>query len=630
MLDITELRSNNAAGIVPQKFYYDMREYQPKKIKVADILRSHRIPFTTYDMDTWPISFATDQSDPSLVKIDQDNFDKVKPYHVTYRIGTTNNLWAMLVIRLHDTDPEIGTQLLDDVIAFFNENVLSNGTPQGQIGRYVKVREIHKTTNFPVTREQILSYFWKFAEVRDDRSTYNDLSSFTVAHMTDTDVIELLRINAKADCGYPFIGLRREDVAAIDMELSDFILAEVCQAPKTSTTEIIRTTLVGKCKPKFEVSTIQKMNVQTRNIQVLPSYLSLVPGILGQLFMKCVVKLDDKQQHSLLDYSFQHGGLNTFLEHLNRRLESKDTHYYYYSDNVFYIRKSGGRVIWWSMDGMKMEGSARVFDTRVVVRYALSIATNLSEDELDKAADWIVEYSLNVPVVLETCCFIYVGLASGSQWTTLINHLRMSYLAPMIFEKLDLLETFDINVGQELEILQQLSIPVRLDCTLRTDITTLLTVVDTTNTILSDEVEDFLPGMVTELDLLGNDACIVHYLDRVRVFPCLAYKRLLSMMCFIKAESSMTPLMRSIYTTIVALTCYMVGGYAYPAISQVIHDMYNLVVLENEDEFTMDQDQIESMSENLSVPVPLIETMYRMMLSKVPISDYELLIRVNT
>jgi hypothetical protein len=291
----------------------------------------------------------------------------------------------------------------------------------------------------------------------------------------------------------------------------------------------------------------------------MPDFCMIIPSIFHRtLSLNATNILNHPTSRSLYGVVFAKGGMNTFLRKVVRevrlsRSESPNrVHFATYADNLFIWWDHGGETCWASLDGLKMEATARKKDFTWQVRYKLERGFEgrfsdhaLKSSRIGPSAakymhDVYPELCVDNPMVVHSTMMKNVGFATGIQGTFQSNQWKLSNTLywlikdPPLPDELNHLEG-PVTEGKIAEAARLSGIILK--CELRSGGTSELPSLEQckTNPL---SLESW--GLTLNLDLLGWDA---KYL-KLKVgdnliwkgwIPLLSYERALKALCFSKA-----------------------------------------------------------------------------------------------
>lgn len=497
------------------------------------------------------------------------SFAEVPQYTPMYRTMHPDVTLAGAVAKFAQYDEPSSLALLGAVTRAAKTQVLTGGNNASQIARLGLVLRSNKhaaeftgsVTPSLVTRvmSKLVSAsnrsFDSFNDFRTDGGFINFEEEFT--------------FNREADAGFPYPNhLKRKSTIGAELDAHNTLMVVADEDP-SAYLKVLEATVVAKCKPKFEVVKAEKLVTGTRNIQVLPAYSSILPALLASELSANLNATTPKGCLSLYGFNPFGGGLNKVLGQMMATADEQRRSFAFYSDNFFVMRSTNRDFVFYSFDGQKMEGTAGHIDTHYVVGAALSqLFPSAPSGMLSTMLQAILRTSVNIPTKFRSTTFVVPGLASGSQWTSAINHLRMACLADLMSERIT---TADYRSGEEISPMSS-------------DLPVLMELEDTSARRDSVYCGSFtkapvwFPGTVQKcairLDMLGFDCVKYETSDGEEIFlPCLAYDRIIKMITF-PTFSRLNADLGIVMRRIIVSVAYIVGGYAYPDLASFLPFYY--------------------------------------------------------
>lgn len=512
---------------------------------------------------------------------------------------------------------------ITDVINHLGKTfVLCSGTAAGQITRLQKCYKVQDdVANVPYpTYEKFKERIKKVFPIKQLKKglTFDDLKADSEINVSN------YAENYKSDAGLPFpVKFYRGDVKVkCDREttaistwynLNAFIdfYKESDFFGKGRCIEALRRFNVARLKPKFEIMTRESMSKKTRSVMVAPSLINnLVGGAIDYAISgsKTFFKRGQAYEGSLYGFSVVHGGLNSMFANaaqvlINKEIAEKPiVAVYYYSDNLYVFKQGAEGIVFYSFDASKMEASTRLLEAKFSIRAILELAYGADMDiaVLEFLVTLAAEFAVDQTTVWEDLLVTFPGLGSGAHCTFLINHLRMAQLASDIIEQG--IELDNMKPGDQLDNKKYVH-PLVMELEDSSDImhfgigSVVRTLVDyktITEAKKSGCGTSGKFGSIVRLDLLGYDGTWYEFTNvengitksRKYFLACLNFDRLSRSLMYRKKQKidddddeqidkRLHPLVVTCQTYFTYINLYLIGGYAY----EVIHNILRALAL---------------------------------------------------
>jgi hypothetical protein len=530
-------------------------------------------------------------------------------------------VFNQLLTRAHEIFPSDRAALIlefrKQLAIFANEHTRSNGSPAGQMARFMKVMQVgesmRKTRRIP---DPLAHYRTVAQNVFRFRRTAIDLDCFadgvwpgSIAGMIEKSIDHqagLFAFNAHSAAGPWYqTGVLRGNSFGIAVSIADWLfdkLGEYVEDPD-EWWEKFMWLRVANCKPKDEVTTREEWTTKTRNIFVLSDFVGFAAALMCRAAMRNLVDFMEGEQntHNMLGFSHTGGEFNRFVKWMTSKRGPEAVNY---SDNVTLFDHEWG---WFSFDGSKQEASATVQAAQAFAMHVMKEfwgpLSSLSEENKAAFSEhwvWLTQIYPYIAVdgiaLLGNQFFQVIGGSSGSMLTAWLNQLVMGSPLLALVERLKgRVALTGPQKGYKRGPShwyrnQYLNFEGEKPTGVNHELQTLFNKHGVTITleghVPAEAVLRPTKNAIVNLDVLGCDGVFVEEFGVKVWVPVLQRKRVLSSMAFSKRNkeglkkttvegevrgSAGEPLLEaqsliqlSIETLVKAHQIYMIGGWAYP------------------------------------------------------------------
>lgn len=364
-----------------------------------------------------------------------------------------------------------GTKLRETMLKY----QFSNGTVQGQLGRYRQVMVQQRKAALmrsQSTYKQMTTEFRKVLQLRYplNKTTYS-LKYGPIQTLRDWEREDHsgmknppLTINKTADAGLLYARgstvITRDKSEWADLDIAQMVYdmfgatramnahekarflqqqhktTEVLQPELANTfsdgelSEMLNTSRLCKMKPKSEVYEISELKNKTRNFSVHNAGFSNLPMIFfSQVKGKTPLWHEHPTSWNMIGWSPFYGGMTSIMSQvLDKKSQAWTTRNgslymkpLVYADNFWCIAKHGGTERWYSMDGIKAEAHVTANDCKQLVHHFASAYPEISSTWMRYMLMWYPVLCTNSIGVLGVNQIPCPFLGSGSPGTAYLN-----------------------------------------------------------------------------------------------------------------------------------------------------------------------------------------------------------------